>query len=103
MLVLADVLTSANAWNSEQPLLTYTVPPELLAELHAGQLVAVPYGDRLVEGATRQAVERAEKAEVRTPQMCKSPGCPENCILQVFCLLMSRELPNWLSFHVLMA
>ena len=46
MLVLADVLTSANAWNSEQPLLTYTIPPEL----HAGQLVAVPYGDRLVEG-----------------------------------------------------
>lgn len=50
MLVLADVLTSANSWNSEQPLLTYIVPAELQAELRTGQLVAVPYGDRLVEG-----------------------------------------------------
>jgi primosomal protein N' (replication factor Y) (superfamily II helicase) len=50
VLVLADVLTSANSWNNEQPLLTYTVPTELQAELCAGQLVAVPYGDRLVEG-----------------------------------------------------
>ncbi len=46
----ADVLTSANSWNNEHPLLTYQVPPELQAELRAGQLVAVPYGDRLVEG-----------------------------------------------------
>jgi primosomal protein N' (replication factor Y) len=50
VLALADVLTSANSWNSEQPLLTYLVPAELQAELRAGQLVAVPYGDRLVEG-----------------------------------------------------
>ena len=50
MQVLADVLTSANSWNIEQPLLTYIAPPELQAGLHAGQLVAVPYGDRLVEG-----------------------------------------------------
>ena len=48
--MLANVLTSAASWNSEQPLLTYTVPPELEAELRAGQLVAVPYGDKLVEG-----------------------------------------------------
>jgi primosomal protein N' (replication factor Y) len=48
--LLADVLTSANAWNSEQPLLTYAVSPELLNELQIGQLIAVPYGDRLVEG-----------------------------------------------------
>src|SRR2546421_2351192 len=48
--VLADVLTSAASWNSEQPLLTYTVPPELQERLCAGQLIAVPYGERLVEG-----------------------------------------------------
>src|SRR6266699_1811974 len=48
--VLADVLTSAGSWNSEQPLLTYTVPTELQDRLCAGQLVAVPYGERLVEG-----------------------------------------------------
>ena len=50
MRLLADVLTSANSWNSEQPLLSYTVPPEIETELRVGQLVAVPYGDRLVEG-----------------------------------------------------
>ena len=50
MQLLADVLTPANVWNSEQPLLTYTVPPELQNELQTGQLIAVPYGDRLVEG-----------------------------------------------------
>ena len=50
MHVFTDVLTSANAWNSEQPLLTYNVPLEMQNELHIGQLIAVPYGDRLVEG-----------------------------------------------------
>ncbi|MFL5659604.1 MAG: primosomal protein N' [Ktedonobacteraceae bacterium] len=48
--VLADVLTSAASWNSEQPLLTYTVPAELQDRLCPGQLVAIPYKERLVEG-----------------------------------------------------
>lgn len=48
--MLADVLTAAARWNIEQPLLTYLVPPELEASLRPGQLVAVPYGERLVEG-----------------------------------------------------
>jgi primosomal protein N' (replication factor Y) len=48
--LLADILTPANVWKNEQPLLTYTVPPELQNELQTGQLIAVPYGDRLVEG-----------------------------------------------------
>lgn len=47
--MLADVLTSAASWNTE-PLLTYAVPPDLVGELASGQLVAVPYGERLVEG-----------------------------------------------------
>jgi primosomal protein N' (replication factor Y) (superfamily II helicase) len=47
--VFADILTSAASWNPE-PLLTYAVPSELEGELVAGQLVAVPYGERLVEG-----------------------------------------------------
>ncbi len=50
MHVLADVLTSAHAWNSEQPLLTYSIPPGIQNELQVGQLIVVPYGDRLVEG-----------------------------------------------------
>ena len=48
--MLANVLTSAASWNSEQPLLTYIVPSELQDELRVGQLVAIPYGDKLVEG-----------------------------------------------------
>jgi primosomal protein N' (replication factor Y) len=47
--VLVDVLTSAASW-SHEPLLTYTIPPELVDEIAPGQLVAVPYGERLVEG-----------------------------------------------------
>ena len=47
--MLAAVLTSAASW-SDEPLLTYTVPPEMEDEIAPGQLVAVPYGERLVEG-----------------------------------------------------
>ncbi|GCE26132.1 hypothetical protein KDA_16160 [Dictyobacter alpinus] len=48
--MLADVLTSAASWLGERSLLTYVVPDELVAELRVGQLVAVHYGERLVEG-----------------------------------------------------
>ncbi len=48
--MFAEVLTSAASWQDEHPLLTYLVPGELQPELRAGQLVAVPYGERLVEG-----------------------------------------------------
>lgn len=51
--MLIDVLTSAASW-SHEPLLTYLVPPELEDEIVPGQLVAVPYGERLVEGITWQ-------------------------------------------------
>ncbi len=48
--MLADVLTTAAMWQSDQPLLTYIVPIEFEGTIRAGQLVALPYGDRLVEG-----------------------------------------------------
>ena len=48
--MLADILTSAASWHDEQPLLTYTVPSEMQEQLRPGQLVAIPYGERLVEG-----------------------------------------------------
>ena len=48
--MFADVLTSAASWNSEHALLTYLVPGELEGELRIGQLVAIPYGERLAEG-----------------------------------------------------
>ena len=49
-MIIADVLTSAASWQGERPLLSYTVPAELVAEIQLGQLVAVPYGERMVEG-----------------------------------------------------
>jgi primosomal protein N' (replication factor Y) len=48
--MLASVLTSAASWHSESPFLTYLVPCELEDNLREGQLVAIPYGERLVEG-----------------------------------------------------
>ena len=48
--MLIDVLTSAASWHAEHPLLTYLVPEELVTDVRQGQLVAVPYGERLVEG-----------------------------------------------------
>ena len=48
--MLVDVITHAANWSHEHPLLTYEVPSELAAEVQAGQLVALPYGERLVEG-----------------------------------------------------
>src|SRR5215472_14349779 len=48
--MLADVVTPAGSWSYEHPLLTYEVPAEFEAEVKPGQLVALPYGERLVEG-----------------------------------------------------
>lgn len=52
--MLADVLTTAASWRGEQPLLTYVVPEELAAKIRPGQLVAIPYSERLVEGVVWQ-------------------------------------------------
>ncbi|HEY1353066.1 MAG TPA: primosomal protein N' [Ktedonobacteraceae bacterium] len=51
--MFAHVLTSAASW-SDEPLLTYAVPGALEDEIAPGQLVAVPYGERLVEGVVWQ-------------------------------------------------
>src|SRR5579862_2019546 len=48
--MLAEILTPAARWHTEHSLLTYTVPPQLETALRCGQLVAIPYGDRVVEG-----------------------------------------------------
>jgi len=48
--MLADVVTTAASWSSEHAHLTYLIPPAMAAEAQPGQLVAVPYGERLVEG-----------------------------------------------------
>lgn len=56
--MFAHILTSAASW-SDEPLLTYAVPCELEAEIAPGQLVAVPYGERLVEGIVWQVDDRS--------------------------------------------
>ena len=48
--MLVDVLTSAASWSSEHSQLTYLVPAEMEADVRPGQLVAIPYGERLTEG-----------------------------------------------------
>jgi primosomal protein N' (replication factor Y) len=59
--LFAHVLTSAASW-SDEPLLTYTVPPELEDEIAPGQLVAVPYGERLVEGIVWHVLDLLPRA-----------------------------------------
>ena len=59
--MFAHVLTSAASW-SDEPLLTYAVPPELEDEIAPGQLVAVPYGERLVEGIVWHVLDLLPRA-----------------------------------------
>ncbi|GHO44611.1 replication restart helicase PriA [Ktedonospora formicarum] len=60
--MLVEVLTTAGRWNTEQPLLTYRVPTALEARLRRGQLIAVPYGDRLDEGIVWRVLADDEAA-----------------------------------------
>src|SRR5579875_3816591 len=86
MPVFAAVLTSAASWQGEQPLLTYAVPDELQEILSAGQLVAVPYGERLVEGVVWHIFEGApgEHAEVEYPPFdLPQPVRPIQTILDI--------------------
>ncbi len=96
MQLLADVLTSANSWNSKQPLLTYTVPPELQAEIRAGQLVAIPYGDRLVEGIVWKIWEGEERTTNNAPILRPISRIldPEPALLR-----HQRTLAEWLAAY----
>ena len=77
MQVFADVLTSAHAWNSEEPLLVYGVPPAMQHELQTGQLIAVPYGDRLVEGIVWKIWEEEQGSDMTGhPQAGYRQGVP---------------------------
>ena len=89
--MLAHVLTTAASW-SEQPLLTYSVPMELEGRLRPGQLVAVPYTERLVEGIvwnTRLADDEGDGLAVR----------PISAILDNEPALLShqRSLAEWMA------
>jgi primosomal protein N' (replication factor Y) len=91
--VLAHVLTSAASWNSEQLLLTYSVPIELEDRLSPGQLVAVPYGERLVEGIawSTDTANDEDGLELR----------PISAILDVEPALLAHQitLAEWMSAY----
>ena len=91
--MLAHVLTSAASWNSEQPLLTYSVPIELEDRLGPGQLVAVPYGERLVEGIawSTDTANDEDGLELR----------PISAILDVEPALLAHQitLAEWMSAY----
>ena len=88
--MFADILTSAASW-SHEPLLTFTVPPELVEEIAEGQLVAVLYGERLVEGIVWRLHEDLpeEEQEVR----------PISTLLDPLPALLphQRALAEWLA------
>src|SRR5258708_13726086 len=88
-LVLADVLTTAASW-SDEPLLTYLVPAELQAEIAPGQLVAVPYGERLVEGILWRL--HADMPEDEVPRPISTLLDPVPALLA-----HQRALAEWLS------
>ncbi|HLI05976.1 MAG TPA: primosomal protein N' [Ktedonobacteraceae bacterium] len=104
MPVFAAVLTSAASWQGEQPLLTYAVPDELQEILSAGQLVAVPYGERLVEGVVWHIFEGApgEHAEVEYPPFdLPQPVRPIQTILDIEPALLphQRALAEWMATY----
>src|SRR5579884_361756 len=93
--VLVDVLTAAARWNVEQPLLTYLVPQELEASLRPGQLVAVPYGERLVEGIVWHIHSEHEPVELSEDVVLR----PLHTLLDPEPALLphQRALAQWMS------
>ncbi|WP_052891103.1 replication restart helicase PriA [Thermogemmatispora carboxidivorans] len=90
--MFAEVLTVAASWQGERPLLTYEVPAELEGELQPGQLVAVPYGERLVEGIIWQLVGSCEHSLPETLR-------PVHALLDPQPVLLShqRALAEWMA------
>ena len=95
MPVLADVLTSAASWQDEHPLLTYLVPGKLQAELCAGQLVAIPYGDRLVEGVVWTIWQDGQDGHAENDKVLR----PIHTILDLAPVLVphQRTLAEWIA------
>ena len=93
--MLAEVLTSAASWQSEHPLLTYSVPEDLQSQLQEGQLVAIPYGDRLVEGIIWNVLtpeDEASSENVPTVRPLHSILDPEPALL-----LHQRIVSEWIA------
>jgi primosomal protein N' (replication factor Y) len=109
--VFAEVLTSAASWNTEEPLLTYSVPPEIEHELRVGQLVAIPYGERLVEGIVWRVSDNNEEIDIEhdgeQPLMGHPQGVslsrirPISTILDLEPALLAhqRQLAEWMAMY----
>lgn len=100
--MLADILTTAAIWYSEHPLLTYLVPDEMQTELQAGQLVAVPYGERLVEGIVWEVhpeMDISSLVDPETGEALDGPVRPIHTLLdpQPALLWYQMELARWLA------
>ncbi len=93
--MFAEVLTSAASWHDEQPLLTYAVPPEMQADIQPGQLVAIPYGERLVEGIVWHLTEQADiDDDTRTIRPISTLLDPEPALLP-----HQRALAEWMATY----
>ncbi|HET9919958.1 MAG TPA: hypothetical protein VFQ30_08975, partial [Ktedonobacteraceae bacterium] len=95
--LLASILTSTASWHGEHPLLTYSVPDELRSLLLPGQLVAVPYGERLVEGVVWNIFEATDDNSDDADREYR----PIQTILDLEPALLphQRALAEWVSMY----
>ncbi len=101
--MVAYVLTSVASWHNEQPLLTYSVPAELQDTVRPGQLVAIPYGDRLVQGIVWRIATGLEdevlEAENEREDEREYELRPISAVLDVAPVLLphQRALAEWIA------
>ncbi len=95
--MFANVLTAAASWHAEHPLLTYIVPEEFQTDLRAGQLVAVPYGERLVEGIVWSIAD--DETQLPTFESDDEALRPLHTILDLEPALLphQRALAEWMA------
>ena len=98
--MLVEVLTSAASWNSEQPLLTYIVPVTMEHEVRPGQLVAIPYGERLVEGIIWQGTcDRNEEGSAGESDSIALRPIATILDLEPALLPHQRALAEWMAAY----
>jgi primosomal protein N' (replication factor Y) (superfamily II helicase) len=97
--MLADIITSSANWSHEHPLLTYEVPAELEAEVQPGQLVALPYGERLVEGLIWVLHPSVSARKGTNPPPTDTPIRPVHAVLDPVPALWPHqmELAQWIA------
>ena len=97
--MVAYVLTSAASWHNEQPLLTYSVPAELQDSCAPGQLVAIPYGDRLAQGIVWRIASGQEDDVLDVEDEGEYKLRPISAILDVEPVLLphQRALAEWIA------